>query len=153
MIPRGPRHTRKPIARFTPEFVQLVANSVRNCAEPLTLVDIGGVPDEKNEKISAGATHAILLAGDRGAFDEWREFAARVGLTVVAEIWSDYGGIEDDVRWKDTGLLTGSIHRLERGEPVHERPMVRELARLLVRLASAPEPAVNPQGVAALQES
>ena len=39
---------------FTPEFVQLVANSVRNCAEPLTLVDIGGVPDEKNEKISAG---------------------------------------------------------------------------------------------------
>ena len=76
-----------------------------------------------------------------------------MGLTVVAEIWSDYGGIEDDVRWKDTGLLTGSIHRLERGEPVHERPMVRELARLLVRLASAPEPAVNPQGVAALQES
>ena len=32
--------------KFTPEFVQLVANHVRNCEEPLTLIDIGGLIDD-----------------------------------------------------------------------------------------------------------
>ncbi len=130
---------------FTPEFVRLASEWVTNCALPLTLVDIGGVPDEKNEIICSRATHAILLAPDPGGFDEWRDFSARVGLSVVAEIHSHYTGHADDVRWDGrTGLLTGSIHRLERGEAVLDRPMVRSLAELLVRMATNPEPGLGP---------
>jgi len=39
----------------------------------------------------------VILAGDTGKIPEWREFAKKVGLIVVAEIFSDYQGAEDKV--------------------------------------------------------
>lgn len=121
---------------FTDEFTELAAGWVANCVEPLTLVDIGGIPDEKNEKICSGATHAILLAGDTNKFQEWRNFCEKVGLQILAEIESDYLGAADQVKENDNGRLIGSIHHLERGEPIVDRPMVRALARRLAVLAS-----------------
>ena len=59
-------------AKFTPEFVRRVADAVRNCQLPLTIVDIGGIPSVENEAICASATHAILLAGDLGRLPGWR---------------------------------------------------------------------------------
>ena len=120
-------------AKFTPEFVGRVASSVERCSLPLTIVDIGGIPSAENEVICASATHAVLLAGDTSRFEEWREFCRKVGLTVVAEIHSDYHGTEDTVAGVgEDNVLRGSVHHLERGEPVASRPMIRALAEHLL---------------------
>lgn len=127
-------------AKFTPEFVGRVAESVRSCELPLTLIDIGGVPSAENEAICASATDAILLAGDLGRLGEWREFCGKLGLRIIAEIHSDYHGIVEAVpSLGGDGVWRGSAHHLERGEPVHERPTVRALAELLARMASNEE--------------
>lgn len=120
-------------AKFTPEFVKRVADSVRNCSLELTLVDIGGIISVENEQICSGATHIVILAGDTSRIPEWREFAGKVGLTVVAEIHSDYYGTEDKVEGiGQDGVLRGSVHHLERGELVASRPVIKTLAELLV---------------------
>jgi CRISPR-associated protein Csx3 len=122
-------------AKFTPEFVKRITDSVRDCPLELTLVDIGGIPSKENEAICASATHMVILAGDTSKVPEWREFAAKVGLVVVAEIFSDYHGSEDKVEGVGPdGVLRGSVHRLERGEPVSERPMIKALAEFLVKM-------------------
>lgn len=127
-------------AKFTPEFVQRIADSVRNCVLPLTLVDIGGIPSVENEAICASATHVILLAGDMSRLPEWHEFCRKVKLSVIAEIHSDYSGTKDTMPTLGSdGVWRGSVHHLERGEPVSERPTVRALAEILVRLATAEE--------------
>lgn len=125
-------------AKFTPQFVERVAASVRNCALPLTLVDIGGIPSVENEQICAAATHVILLAGDLGRLPEWYDFCERVDLRVIAEIHSDYSGMEDDVQGESRdGIFKGSVHYLERGEDVSSRPLVVALAEHLVHLATS----------------
>jgi CRISPR-associated protein Csx3 len=125
---------------FTPEFVRRVADSVKNCDLPLTLVDIGGRTSVENEAICASATHAILLAGDLNRLPEWREFCGKLGLRIIAEIHSDYRGTEDTVPvLGPDGVWRGSVHYLERGEPVHERPTVKALAEILVELVAREE--------------
>lgn len=128
---------------FTPEFVQTRAQWVRDCAAELTIVDIGGIPSKENREICASATHIVLLAGTDPKTGEywsdrlvpWREFAEELGLTVVAEIFSDYHGTEDKVEGASPdGVLRGSVHYLERGENVSERPMIRALAEHLIQL-------------------
>ncbi|MBU4314729.1 MAG: hypothetical protein KJ821_08070 [Actinobacteria bacterium] len=128
---------------FTPEFVRRIADSVANCVLSLTLVDIGGYPSVENEVMCASATHAILLAGDTD--DEswsqrlgvWREFCEKLGLRIVAEIHSDYRGTTDTAPvLGEDGVWKGSVHFLERGEPVHERLTVKALAEILVRLVA-----------------
>jgi len=122
-------------AKFTPEFVERIATSVANCSLELTLVDIGGIPSVENEQICSGATHMVILAGDISKVAEWREFAAKIGLIVVAEIHSDYNGAEDEVEGASSdGIFRGSVHHLERGEPVANRPMIKALAEHLIRL-------------------
>lgn len=122
-------------AKFTPEFVMRVADSVHNCSLELTLVDIGGITSVENEAICSGATHIVILAGDPSKVPEWREFAGKVGLTVVAEIFSDYHGTVDEVEGAaQDGILRGSVHHLERGEPVADRPMIRALAEHLLAI-------------------
>jgi CRISPR-associated protein Csx3 len=122
-------------AKFTPEFVKRIADSVRNCSLELTLVDIGGIASVENQAICEAATHIVILAGDMSKVAEWREFAGKVGLTVVAEIHSDYHGTEDKVGGVGPdGVLRGSVHHLERGEPVSSRPMIRALAEHLLAI-------------------
>lgn len=120
-------------AKFTPEFVRRVADSVTNCQLPLTLVDIGGIPSAENEVICRDATHAILLAGDMSRLPEWHRFCEKVGLKVIAEIHSNYRGTEDTVEdVGPDGIFRGSVHYLERGENVSERPCVVALAEFIV---------------------
>lgn len=127
-------------SKFTPEFVRRVADSVKNCDLPLTLVDIGGITSAENEAICVSATHAILLAGDLNRLPEWREFCGKLQLRIIAEIHSDYRGTEDAVPViGEGGVWRGSVHYLERGEPVHERPTVRALAEILVHMANEQE--------------
>ncbi|MDD4476575.1 MAG: hypothetical protein PHY40_00220 [Patescibacteria group bacterium] len=123
-------------AKFTPEFVERIKTSVEKCSLELTLVDIGGITSVENEKICSGATHMVILAGDTSKMPEWREFAKKVGgLTVIAEIHSDYHGTEDKVEGvAQDGILRGSVHHLERGEKIAERPLIKVLASFLVEL-------------------
>jgi len=124
-------------AKFTPEFVRRITDSVTTCALPLVLVDIGGIPSAENREICASATHAVLLAGDMGRLPDWRAFCEELGISVVAEINSDYHGTTDTVpSLGEDGVWRGSVHHLERGEPVSERPTVRALAEILVQMAS-----------------
>jgi len=131
---------------FSPEFVKRVADSVRLCPLPLTLVDIGGYPLRENEEICKNATHAILLADDTDKeswsqrLEVWREFCGKLGLRIIAEIHSDYRGTEDTIPvLGPDGVWRGSVHYLERGEPVHERPTVKALAEILVQLVADEE--------------
>jgi CRISPR-associated protein Csx3 len=120
-------------AKFTPEFVERIRTSVQNCSLELALVDIGGITSVENEAICSGATHIVILAGDTSRMPEWREFAKKVGLNVVAEIHSDYHGTEDKIEGiTQDGILRGSVHHLERGEPIANRPMIKALAEFLV---------------------
>lgn len=124
-------------SRFTPEFVKRITDSVKSVALPLVLVDIGGIPSAENREICASATHAILLAGDMGRLPEWRAFCEDLGISVLAEIHSDYLGTSDvvPVLGQDC-VYHGAVHHLERGEPVADRPTVAGLAEILARMAS-----------------
>lgn len=119
-------------AKFTPEFVQRIQDSVANCSLELTLIDIGGIPSVENERICSAATHIAILAGDMTRVTEWLEFAKKLNLSVVAVIHSDYSGTMDSVDGVIDGVLTGSVHHLERGEPILDREMVVALAYHLV---------------------
>ena len=133
--------------KFTEEFVRLVANHVRNCEQPLTMVDIGGKVDDYNCEICKSATHIVILAGNdpetgecwNDRMDEWRKFAEGLNLVVVAEIFSDYKGQKDVVKGVcPDNILRGSVHYLERGEPIETRPMVRALARHILTIVGKP---------------
>jgi len=124
--------------KFTPEFVRRVADSVSKCGLPLTLVDIGGIPSPENATMCASATHIVLLAGDMSRLEEWRAFAARLGLVIIAEIHSAYEAKEDIVEpLNGSGVLKGQVHALERGVPLADRPMVRALANHIAGLCSS----------------
>ena len=123
-------------AKFTPEFVARVEESVRNCALPLTIVDVGGRTSAENKRICSPATHAVILAGDMSLVAEWQSFCEELSLTVVAVIESAYNATEDVVEGiGPDGVLRGSVHHLERGEDNSEREMVVALACRLVELA------------------
>ncbi len=127
-------------SRFTPEFVERISASVRNCGLLLTLVDIGGIPSAENEAICASATHAIFILGDPSREAEWKEFCHKVGLKVVAVIHSDYRGAVDAVPAVDgDGVYRGSVHHLERGEPIAERPTIKAIAEILAKMANCGE--------------
>lgn len=125
--------------KFTDEAVDKWAQWVDNCQLPLTFVDIGGVPDEKNVRICNGATHAILLSGTVDLFSEWYDFCGRASLKVIAELKSDYKGIEDiSLSLHQDDIYRGSIHYLERGDlSVQNRPTVMELAVLIVNMVQS----------------
>ena len=128
-------------SKFTEDYTHRISESVKNCSVPLTLIDIGGIPDAKNEQICASATHAILLAGDLDRLAEWRAFCHKLGLQIVAELHSDYAGMADgSLVLGNDGIYRGSVHHLERGDlSVQQRPTVSQLANVLVRMATVEE--------------
>lgn len=122
-------------SEFTPKFVQFRTEWVKNSPEPLTLVDVGGKPTEENKLIMQHATHAVILSGDRSKVTDWEDFCRNINLSIIAIIHSDYYGDCDRIE-SESPIITGSVHRLERGEDVSGRPMVQALARLLVGLCT-----------------
>jgi CRISPR-associated protein Csx3 len=121
--------------KFTPEFTQKAAGWVRSANTPLNIIDIGGKITEENRVIVREATHAVILAGDRGKEEVplWEQFCRDLNIHIIANLDSDYQGNEDKIVTQSP-LLTGSVHSLRRGEDVSSRPMVQALARVLVQL-------------------
>ena len=122
--------------KFTPEYVRERAQAVKtlgNDSCPLNFIDIGGLITPENAEICAGANSAIILAGenaiDGGLPAEWKEFFDRLGIPVIAEVYSDYHGKEDfSSGVAEDGVFRGSVHHLERGEDLNSRPTLKELA-------------------------
>lgn len=112
-------------SKFTPEFVSRIEQSVKNCALPITLVDIGGIVSDENKAICKHASHAIILAGDKTKVKEWEDFFSSLNISILAVIHSDYNGKED--------IVGVSVHHLERGEDVSNRPTIKWLAEKIVK--------------------
>lgn len=130
-------------SKFTPEFAAVRAEWVEKATTPLTIIDVGGRTSDENRMIMSHATHAVILAGNwkdetwGQRMEPWREFCAELGLTIVAEVFSDYFGTEDIVEGvAPDGILRGSVHHLERGEDNSCRSMVKALANHLVSLVT-----------------
>lgn len=124
--------------KFTPELVDLYSSWVETCNNPLTLIDIGGLPDAYNKKICKAATHAILITSDMGKLAIWRSFCAELSLNLIAELRSNLCAKNDEPLQKNNGgAFYGSIHGLERGDlTIPLRPTVRQLASLLVKMSA-----------------
>jgi CRISPR-associated protein Csx3 len=122
-------------ARFTWEFARVAAQWVRDASLPFNIIDMGGKIDDKNRLIASGATHAVILFGDTNKVPAWQEFCSELNLKVVALIHSNLEGVADEIEF-EVPILKGSVHRLERGQDVSNRPMVQALARLLVRMSN-----------------
>lgn len=126
---------------FSQENVEIWRDSIKNCREPITLIDIGGIVDAKNEDICRYADHAILLYSHSDHLREWRTFCEKLKLRIIAELCSDYDGAADTipVLGKDN-VYRGSIHRLERGDlTIQRRPTAIETAQILVSMVTTKE--------------
>lgn len=118
-------------AAFTEDFAREKAKQVQNLSLPLNIIDVGGKIDEKNRWIMAPATHAVILSGDMSQVGNWKTLCTGLNLEIIALLHSDYEGTCDRIDSKSP-ILTGSIHYLERGQDVSNRPVVQTLATLLV---------------------
>ena len=133
-------------ADFTPEFTQKAVKWVKNANQLINIIDVGGKTSPENKMIMEPATHAVILSGDVNKFAEWEDFCQSLGLKIIAKIHSQLEAVEDEVLFADdwqkntsellesAPLLTGSVHRLERGENLLTRPMVQGLAEILIHL-------------------
>lgn len=122
-------------AKFTPEFAQGKARTIEVIKNSLLLFDVGGKISKENELIMAQATHAVILAKSESEVADWQEFCRKLNLTVIAIIYSSLDATTDTIQTQ-TPQLRGTVHRLIRGESVKTRPMIQELAKQLVELAS-----------------
>ncbi len=133
-------------AKLTPEFAKEAAARVDSANQLINIIDVGGRISPENEIIMKPATHAVILSGDINKFAEWEKFCQKLGLKVVAKIHSQLDAEKDEVflaeNWQENTnelvekipLLTGSTHRLERGENLAQREMVKALADVLIHL-------------------
>jgi CRISPR-associated protein Csx3 len=121
--------------KFTWEFAQQKANDVKNLSLPLNIIDVGGKISAENRLIMQHATDAVIVAGDMSKVDAWQEFCLDLKLKIIAIIRSDLHGNADCIE-SESPILVGSIHNLQRGVDVSQRPMVQRLAELLVKLSN-----------------
>ncbi|MBD2359448.1 hypothetical protein H6G41_33575 [Tolypothrix sp. FACHB-123] len=120
-------------SKFTEKFAQEKAKNVQNINIPLTIIDVGGKISPENKLIMQHATHAVILSRDQTKVPEWKDFCINLNLQIIAIIHSDFQGKCDHID-SESPMLIGSIHRLQRGEDLSERPMIQTLASLLVKL-------------------
>lgn len=129
-------------SKFTPEFVKRVTDGIKNLSlphSPLNFIDIGGMTTPENAEICQGANAAILLSGETAvkadAPAEWKEFFGKLGIPVIAEVYSDYHGKEDLVEGVgEDGVFRGSVHHLERGQPLTSRETIQTLVQFILHL-------------------
>ena len=77
------------------------------------LVDVGGKPTPDQEILFSHCTHAILLVPDEAALAEWRTYAERQGVRVIAELQSSLT-YPDQIE-TTAPILQGILHGLQRG--------------------------------------
>jgi CRISPR-associated protein Csx3 len=122
--------------QFSASQVEVYAAWVRDVNLPLTIVDVGGQISPENRSIMIGATHAVILSRDLEAFAHWRQFCRELAIPVIAELYSDYDAIADQITL-ETGPLTGIVHHLDRNLDTSTRPTIQALANLILELISS----------------
>lgn len=113
--------------QFTETFVTYVSRTLQARHLPL-LVDMGGRPTAEQECLFDHCTHAILLASNAAALDQWCALAQRHNLTILAELQSTL--TETEVIASTYPILRGRIAGLERQQRV-QGELVERLASLL----------------------
>ena len=125
---------------YTDEYANSKAEEIRNIPNPLLIFDVGGRITRHNQTIMSEATHAVILArkgeDERQQVSPWMEFCQDLNLPVVAIIYSDYHGTVDEIIQKSDTFI-GTVHHLDRRADASTRPMVKELAKLLITLPEA----------------
>ncbi|MBV9230778.1 MAG: hypothetical protein JOZ18_15830 [Chloroflexi bacterium] len=95
---------------WTDEFRELVRRDIARRLVPI-IVDIGGLPGEKDHGIFSACTHSILLIKDdaKDTIQTWRNFITAHGLTPLAEIRSQLSGPSVITSQENDPVITGSI--------------------------------------------
>ena len=102
---------------WTEDFVQGICRDLERRHLPL-LVDVGGQPEEWQQRILQTCTHALLiLRPDRtDSTDFWRALVKRAGLLLLAECLSQRCGTSSVT--STLPILKGTLANLEHGIPV-----------------------------------
>lgn len=101
--------------QFTPTFIAQVCAALQKRHLPL-LVDVGGRPSQADEVIFRQCTHLIILSATAEGLAEWRAFAERLGLPLLAEL--DSARVGEEALFATYPLLRGRLVGLERGRRV-----------------------------------
>ncbi|MCB0210549.1 MAG: hypothetical protein KDJ52_14520 [Anaerolineae bacterium] len=109
--------------QYTPTWVEKIGRDIARRHLPL-LVDVGGKPKPEQESIFGHCTHAVLIAPTAEALIEWRGYARRHGLTVLAELESSL--TEEAAVFEEGPIFKARLHGLERGTTQHN-PVFQQL--------------------------
>jgi CRISPR-associated protein Csx3 len=101
--------------KFTATFIDNVCGALQRRHLPL-LVDVGGQPTQADEAIFRQCTHLIILSSTPEGLTEWRAFAERLHLPIIAELDSVRQG--EEALYDSYPLLRGRLSGLERGTRV-----------------------------------
>lgn len=109
--------------KWTDELIRLVCRDLERRLLPL-LVDLGGLPTEKENCIFQACTHSLLLLpdGNSEAADLWRNLTAAHRLSPVAELSSKLEGVPIIAELQPflKGTITGLIRRTTVQNPVFD---------------------------------
>jgi CRISPR-associated protein Csx3 len=125
-------------ADLTPEYAKKMSAAIASSNNLMTIVDVGGKISAENEIIFKSVTYAVILAsdGENSATEHiatWETFCLQQELQVIAKIHSEFGAVGDRID-RESPILEGMVHHLQRGVDVTDRPMIRALAQKLVGL-------------------
>ena len=98
---------------FSPEFVAWASSSVEHCTARFGLIDIGGKPSEENRQICRHADALVIVSSQEQAVQEWKLFAASVGLQVLAVLHSS---LDEPLEWhlRHPSFFEGMVVGLDR---------------------------------------
>jgi CRISPR-associated protein Csx3 len=120
-------------------FRQFVCRDLSRRLLPL-IVDIGGLPNEKDHCIFRACTHSLLLLkdGEEPATQSWRDYTRSNGLLPLAEIRSQLSG--ESTLTSLQPVIMGTITGLERGNRING-PVFDALVERIGQLFSSYSPA------------
>ncbi len=100
--------------RWSDDFVRLVCRDLTRRPLPL-LVDLGGLPTERDTCIFRACTHSLLLLKDEdmATTQQWLELVTANGLLPLAELRSQLVGTS--VLTAQDSIVTGTLVGLQRG--------------------------------------
>jgi CRISPR-associated protein Csx3 len=104
--------------KWSVEFVQRICADMQRRHLPL-LVDIGGLPTEKEGCIFQTCTHSLLLlrVDQEDSAQDWRNLVSNNGLLPLAELYSQQSGISSIT--SQSPVIMGSLTGLERRNKAH----------------------------------
>jgi len=120
---------------WTDEFRSLVCRDLARRRHLPLIVDLGGLPNEKDQCIFLACRHSILLLKngtpeDKAISQTWLNFTRADGLDVLAEIESQKMGKS---ALRSGQVITGTLAEMERGKPIPEtvlHPLVTRVCQL-----------------------